>query len=478
MFDPKFLLTLVLICCALPCACDVSEEPEGTDFIRFAKRDALSGALETAIVAYENGEKCRVDLIAAVHLADPDYYETLNLLFSGYDALLYELVAPEGTLPEPGASDDSILSLFQQNLCRALDLAFQLDAIDYHAPNFVHADLTPTAFVQVMEERGETLLSIILRVLTAQFAAMQEKKSGHLNHAALFSALRHEDSAARLKYLLAQEFEGIEAMFAGLEKGGDGKGSILVGERNKAAIAVLEREMAEGGKKIGIFYGAAHMPDMENRLGDLGFKKIRHGWCPAWQIELASPMDEPAKKETAATRRKKIKEKLGNAKETKKLDVIHKVEDSEFAAILPDVELWVAFERDPKNEFDDPARMVVASITTDGDSRIELLPDERSIVALLRSLKFKADKAKSARACMTVVRLQHAKAHTTDLLPRTVAKNDPDNWFDRSGYTVEKNRVSRITIQFGHEWFTAAVDFDRKGIVEKIVLESTGRRCR
>jgi len=296
MPDFKGLAALALTCLVLPCACACSEEPAGTDFIRFAKSDAQSGALETAIVSYENADRCRVDLVAAVHLADPDYYDTLNLLFSGYDALLYELVAPEGTLPEPNADDRSILSLFQRNMCRALELSFQLDAIDYTAPNFVHADLTPTGLARVMEERGGTFFSIIMRVLMAQFSAMQEGMGGHLTHAALFDALRHDDSAARLKYLLAREFEGIEAMFAGLEEGDDGKGSILVGERNKAAIAVLEREIGKGKKKMGIFYGSAHMPDMEVRLHELGFKKIRHGWCPAWQIELSSPMGEPAKK--------------------------------------------------------------------------------------------------------------------------------------------------------------------------------------
>ena len=38
-----------------------------------------------------------VDLIGAIHIGDKAYYQQLNKDFSAYDALLYELVAPQGT---------------------------------------------------------------------------------------------------------------------------------------------------------------------------------------------------------------------------------------------------------------------------------------------------------------------------------------------------------------------------------------------
>jgi hypothetical protein len=42
--------------------------------------------------------------------------------------------------------------------------------------------------------------------------------------------------------------------------------------------------MAEGKKKIGIFYGAAHYPDMEERMLKQGFKKTAHEWLTAWDV--------------------------------------------------------------------------------------------------------------------------------------------------------------------------------------------------
>ena len=57
-------------------------------------------ALETAIVRYGPTTMTRliktahVDLVAAVHIGEKEYFSTLNQLFQTYDVVLYELVAP------------------------------------------------------------------------------------------------------------------------------------------------------------------------------------------------------------------------------------------------------------------------------------------------------------------------------------------------------------------------------------------------
>ena len=43
--------------------------------------------------------------------------------------------------------------------------------------------------------------------------------------------------------------------------------AILIGDRNEAAMKVLVRELANGKKRIGIFYGAAHMPELRAAPG-------------------------------------------------------------------------------------------------------------------------------------------------------------------------------------------------------------------
>jgi hypothetical protein len=70
-------------------------------------------------------------------------------------------------------------------------------------------------------------------------------------------------------------------MVAGLE---GPNGSVLVTERNKAAIKVLKQQIAAGKKNMAIFYGAAHMKDMEKRLEDLGFKRQKVEYRVAWDL--------------------------------------------------------------------------------------------------------------------------------------------------------------------------------------------------
>ncbi len=73
---------------------------------------------------------------------------------------------------------------------------------------------------------------------------------------ALFDAKRSH----KLKQIMAEQFEGMDGMMEAIE-GPDG--STIISERNKVALAGLKEQIAAGKKRIGIFYGAGHMPDME-----------------------------------------------------------------------------------------------------------------------------------------------------------------------------------------------------------------------
>ena len=50
-------------------------------------------------------------------------------------------------------------------------------------------------------------------------------------------------------------------------------------------MKVLQKEIAAGKKKVAIFYGAAHMPDFEQRLtADFGLRKTKQVWVDAWDL--------------------------------------------------------------------------------------------------------------------------------------------------------------------------------------------------
>jgi len=96
------------------------------------------------------------------------------------------------------------------------------------------------------------------------------------------------DMERRLKLLIAKHMVDIEAGSSGF--GGDG--SVIVTERNKAAMNVLSDTIAQGKKKISLFYGAAHMPDFAKRLESMGFKPVATEWRMAWDLKIRD--DQPS----------------------------------------------------------------------------------------------------------------------------------------------------------------------------------------
>jgi hypothetical protein len=233
-----------------------------------------------------------VHLVGAVHIADPGYYAALNKIFEGYDALLYEMVKPAdmGAPRRRAAGEDGgieangigLVHILQKGMKMFLDLDYQLDGIDYTKRNFVHADLTAEEFNRMQDERGESIFGLMLQQMMKELMKGDAaNRAQDLDPMALLAALSSEDSARQLKLILARQFEHMDEMVAGLE-GPDG--SVLVTERNKAAIKVLKEQIAAGKKNLAIFYGAAHMKDLEKRLEEKGFKRTKLEYRVAWDL--------------------------------------------------------------------------------------------------------------------------------------------------------------------------------------------------
>jgi hypothetical protein len=96
--------------------------------------------------------------------------------FQGYDSLLYEMVKPkDAPVPGAGARSESMVSAFQRMLKEFLELEFQLDAIDYTAKNFVHADLDAETFEKMQAERGENIFTLMLRQMLDEMSKPQQR---------------------------------------------------------------------------------------------------------------------------------------------------------------------------------------------------------------------------------------------------------------------------------------------------------------
>ena len=197
--------------------------------------------------------------------------------------MLYELVAPEGTyIPKGGVQDKSLLSNIQSTMKDILGLSFQMEEIDYTPKHFVHADFTPEEFSQSMDEKGESVFSIIFNLWRAGVSQQLTGQSGTSDFDFMM-ALFAEDRQNALKSLMARELANSEGMMKALE---GPEGSTLVAERNKKALRVLKREMANNHQSFAIFYGAAHLPDFHQRLiSEFDLVPVSTRWVDAWKLK-------------------------------------------------------------------------------------------------------------------------------------------------------------------------------------------------
>ena len=275
--------------CAAGSKDKAASQDKATEFLRLT-RDAQSAlvAMEAAIVTYVPrggaSKSPSVDLVSAVHIGEKSYYDALNKLFAGYDVVLYELVAPEGAaVPREGQSrSDHPITAIQRFLTDRLDLKFQLSAIDYTRPNFLHADLSPQQFSAAMEKRGESFFTMFLRLWAASMAKQGQSDPSIDILIAFFS----KDRSLRWKRIMAETFEELGGSMTVLE---GPNGSALVTDRNKRALEVLRKQISAGKKKIAIFYGAAHMPDFERHLrANFGLVPAKVRWLVAWDLQGAA----------------------------------------------------------------------------------------------------------------------------------------------------------------------------------------------
>lgn len=271
--------------------------PPQSDFLRLIDKGATGSRLETADVAYRNDTGVTVHLVAAVHVGEREYFEGLNQNFKLRDAVLYEMVKPrDAVAPRAGEKiqTQSGVSDLQRMMKSILGIEFQLDVVDYSAPNFIHADLDAETFQKMQDERGESMTSLMLQAFMKSMAQPPEDRAvaGDDMDQALEEVVQllcRPDMERQLKLRFARQMADLESSPIGPNAL---NGTVLLTERNKAAIDALKVALKDGKKDIAIFYGAAHMPDLADRLNTMGFKPVATEWRMAWNLSIRA--DQPS----------------------------------------------------------------------------------------------------------------------------------------------------------------------------------------
>jgi len=289
----------------------------------------------------------RVDLVSAVHVADACYYRELQSRLARYDRVLYELVADKSRSPAlpgqrwrpppppprtPGSAKRAgkgLVGWVQRFTASTLQLSFQLEELDYSRANWYHADLDLQQFQRLQKQRGESLLALAAQMSAASLRAVRAAlgpappgtppgeawrrrtrmvqsllpiplvahlvlhgalcaaESAPLSRSPVAHALLNLDISSGLKMLLA---EGMCAdSVADSLLGEAAVHSVILGDRNAAAMVALTEALSSGAKSVAVFYGAAHLPDLERRLTGMGMRRTGTAWLPAWSISLPLP---------------------------------------------------------------------------------------------------------------------------------------------------------------------------------------------
>ena len=131
--------------------------------------------------------------------------------------------------------------------------------------------MSPAQFAQSMQKRGETPLGMVARLM-GYALARQSRAADAGGNVQLLTALLDKNRALALKRVVAEQFVD--------------NGSTLLSGRNQVALGVLRKEIAAGKKKIAVFYGAGHMPDLARRLRDgFGLMPVDTRWLTAWNLK-------------------------------------------------------------------------------------------------------------------------------------------------------------------------------------------------
>lgn len=276
----------------------VEAAAEAPEFIRVEENE-IATQLQTAVVRYTKGD-ATVELVGAVHIADKKYYDGLNTRFTGYEAVLFEGIGSPPPPPAAGAEEiapaapaeeevpaekdqpaapkkpgklDGLHNAYESG-AQWLGLSYQMKEIDYRKANFVHADLSVEEFTALQAERKESLIGFVLK------AGLQEQAK----------PIKEPSTIKLLTSLVRRDKNGLKRELVHTLGAGDDQiasiagESVIISDRNAKCLQVLDREVQAGKKKLGIFYGAAHFPDMEKRLLAAGWQKTGQEWLTAWDI--------------------------------------------------------------------------------------------------------------------------------------------------------------------------------------------------
>ncbi len=245
-----------------------------SSYVRTIQSGSDTFSVQTGSRLFRKAGAPDVDLVGAMHAAEPAYYRELQAILGMSDLVLYEGVtdaAQKGSIKWPSEQDHQKSGYGR--LAAALGLVTQHMGIHYRQKSFRNCDLTFQAMQVILEEemkRGDhtSAHAASANKELRQVGRMMSGKSWLMNGVIGWvgsSPMLRE----RVRFMLVA---------SGARKDTDDTldtrlQQLIVEDRNAHVIKELRIiTKRESHKRIAIFYGAAHFADMQKRLIALGYQ--------------------------------------------------------------------------------------------------------------------------------------------------------------------------------------------------------------
>jgi hypothetical protein len=234
-------------------------------------------------------------LVSAAHIGETNYYAELQKHLDACELVLFEGIGgrPQKRPPK-SESDPKSMSSLQTSLAESLGLVFQLEAVDYDRSHFKNSDV-PVKQIQ------EMMTAAAQRTNTASDAGkgMQDLMQ-IMDGSSFFGLLLHTgvkliSTSPRLQATFKVVFietlgqlRGDLAQAKGLPPELKELMTFIIKERNQIVMKDLRQalETRKPPKSIAIFYGAGHMYDLEQRIGEeFNYRPTADRWLTAFAVD-------------------------------------------------------------------------------------------------------------------------------------------------------------------------------------------------
>lgn len=282
------ILGLALACCSAPTPAPSSPVPPGglprvighppaDRYTRTLQSDADAFSLQTGSRLFRRAGGPDVDLVGAVHIAEPGYYHQIQRRLDRADLVLYEKVIDERTRQH----DPAVVAKAQERsaygrLASSLGLAMQTACIDYQRPHFRRSDMTiQEMFAMLEREMASGRDEEAAASAHASMKRMERALGGR--SPAINSVLWMVGNSRSLQSRLRLDLVALGLPDRDAEnplRQSPRLRQLIEDNRNEHVMRDLQGVLRgpEPHRRIAVFYGSAHLTDLEKRLRSMGYR--------------------------------------------------------------------------------------------------------------------------------------------------------------------------------------------------------------